>query len=83
MKSVLITGCSDGGIGSALAVAFQARGFKIYATTRSVSKMRLLDKIESIVLLPLEVTSASSIASVVDTVKSATDGRLDYLVNNA
>lgn len=83
MKSVLITGCSDGGIGSALAVAFQARGFKVYATTRSVNKMRLLDKIENIVLLSMEVTSASSIASAVDTVKSATDGRLDYLINNA
>lgn len=83
MKSVLITGCSDGGIGSALAVAFQARGFKVFATTRSTDKMRCLETIENIFLLPLEVTSPSSIASAVDTVKSANNGRLDYLVNNA
>lgn len=45
--------------------------------------MRCLEPIENIVLLPLEVTSPSSIASAVDTVKRANNGRLDYLVNNA
>lgn len=83
MKSVLITGCSDGGIGSALAVAFQARGLKVFATTRSNDKMQCLKPIENIFLLPLEVTSPSSIASAVDTVKNANNRRLDYLVNNA
>lgn len=83
MKSVLITGCSDGGIGSALAISFQARRFKVFATTRSTEKMRCLEPIEKKFLLPLEVTSPSSIASAVDTVKSANNGRLDYLVNNA
>lgn len=71
MKSVLITGCSDGGIGSVLAVAFQARGFNVFATTRSTDKMRCLEPIENIFLLPLEVTSLSSTASAVDTVKTS------------
>lgn len=67
MKSVLITGCSDGGIGSMLAVAFQARGFKVFATTRLTDKMQCLEPIKNIFLLFLDVTSLSSIASAVDT----------------
>jgi short-subunit dehydrogenase len=38
-KSVLVTGCSAGGIGYALAEQFQKRGLTVFATTRTISKM--------------------------------------------
>lgn len=37
--TVLITGCSDGSLEAALALAFHERGLKIYATARNPNKM--------------------------------------------
>lgn len=82
-KSVLITGCSDGGIGSALALAFEARSLHVYATARSMAKMASLEDRSNITQLELDVTSSESIAAVVKTISESTDGKLDYLVNNA
>ena len=82
-KTVLITGCSAGGIGFALAVAFQKRGLTVIATTRSLSKMSELEKLPNVTLLELDVTSASSIAAAVEAVKTKTHGSLDILVNNS
>lgn len=82
-KTVLITGCSDGGIGSALAKAFQSQGLLVFATARTVSKMKSLEQLPSIRLLPLDVTSSASIDAAVDAVKKETNGKLDYLINNA
>ncbi|KAK7974410.1 hypothetical protein PG989_016258 [Apiospora arundinis] len=65
--TVLITGCSDGGLGSALALAFHDAGFHVYATARDGAKMG-----------DLYAYSASSIAACVARVP-----RLDVLVNNA
>jgi 1-acylglycerone phosphate reductase len=83
MKSVLITGCSDGGTGSALAVSFQKRGLHVFATTREVSKMSSLKDLPNVTLLRLDVTDSSSISSAVAAVSAQTKGTLDYLVNNA
>lgn len=86
MPSVLITGCSDGGIGSALAHAFHAAGLEVFATARSISKMASLADLPGITLLTLDVTDPASIDRAVDTVSVATSisaGGLDYLVNNA
>ncbi|KAJ5591557.1 uncharacterized protein N7459_001926 [Penicillium hispanicum] len=83
MKSVLITGCSEGGIGSALAREFQKKGFLVFATARSISKMADLQKIPNIRLLQLDVTSPFDIHSVVKAVQDATGGKLDVLVNNS
>jgi NAD(P)-dependent dehydrogenase (short-subunit alcohol dehydrogenase family) len=82
-KTVLITGCSDGGIGSALAKAFQSHGLRVFATARTLAKMASLEQLPSVTLLPLDVTSSPSIDAAVEAVKRETNGTLDYLINNA
>lgn len=82
-KTVLITGCSAGGIGPALVEAFQKRGLHVFATARSVSKMGPLADLPHVTLLSLDVTSATSIAAAVKAVEAETGGTLDYLVNNS
>ncbi|RYP22861.1 hypothetical protein DL765_001457 [Monosporascus sp. GIB2] len=83
-KSVLITGCSEGGIGAALALEFQRQGCQVFATARDVGKMGSLAKEGSGVrALALDVTSDASIAAAAAEVGRATGGSLDVLVNNA
>lgn len=82
-KSVLITGCSDGGIGSALAKAFHDKGIHVFATARRKSKMQALGDLSNITFLELDVTSQESIAAAQETVGKETNGKLDYLVNNS
>ncbi|RDH27537.1 putative hydroxybutyrate dehydrogenase [Aspergillus welwitschiae] len=82
-KTVLITGCSDGGIGSALSKAFQARGFHVFATGRSKQRLAHLEALKDVTLLELDVTSSASIDTAYEAVKHQTGGQLDYLVNNA
>jgi NAD(P)-dependent dehydrogenase (short-subunit alcohol dehydrogenase family) len=82
-KTVLITGCSAGGLGSHLAEAFHARGFHVFATLRNTAKAGALAKTDGIDILELEVTSAKSIQSCVKAVEKVTGGSLDVLVNNA
>ncbi len=82
-KSVLITGCSEGGIGFALAKEFQARGLHVFATARSLSKMGPLKDLPNVTLLPLDVTSPESVSSAVATVSQETGGKLEVLVNNS
>src|ERR1700748_1171583 len=76
-RSVLITGCSDGGLGAALAIAFHEAGLHVYATARDPSKMKELSAL-GIETLTLDVLSDSSIAACVSQLTS-----LDILVNNA
>ena len=82
-KYVLITGCSVGGIGSALAVAFQKRGLSVIATGRDLSKLSHLEELPDLTVLPLSPTSAASVEAAVDKVRAITGSKLDYLVNNA
>lgn len=81
-KSVLITGCSEGGIGAALAAEFQAQGCQVFATARDVRKMKSLSELGA-EIIALDVNSDASIAAAFACVQKATDGSLDYLVNNA
>ncbi|PLN81898.1 oxidoreductase [Aspergillus taichungensis] len=85
LPTALITGCSDGGIGSSLAKAFQARGVHVFATARKLSKMTGLEGLPNVTRLELDVESPSSVAAAKETVIAATsgDGRLNYLVNNS
>ncbi|KAJ4177094.1 hypothetical protein NW755_014048 [Fusarium falciforme] len=83
-KSVLITGCSKGGIGSALAEVFQEKGYHVFATVRNHSKISPnLSRAKNVTVLNLDVLSSGSIAAAVQSVETATDGKLDVLVNNS
>ncbi|KAK5163576.1 uncharacterized protein LTR77_010525 [Saxophila tyrrhenica] len=76
-RSVLITGCSTGGMGSELAKAFHKTGYHVYATARNLSKMEDLSAL-GIQTLQLDVTSDESIRACVKSLDS-----LDVLINNA
>jgi len=84
LKTVLITGCSNGGIGSALAMAFQKTGHRIFAGIRNPAKASDITSLPNVTILPLDVTSKDSIQKAVDTINAETDERgLDILINNA
>ncbi|KAK5942351.1 hypothetical protein PMZ80_004914 [Knufia obscura] len=82
--TILITGCSPGGMGAALAIAFHDAGQHVYATARNPSKLSLLAT-QGIETLALDITSESSIASAVSAVTASLPAGkgLDMLVNNA
>ncbi len=82
-KTVLVTGCSAGGLGFALAVAFRDEGYFVYATARDPAKVGSLAGKADIEVLALDVTSAESIAACLAQVRRKTGGRLDVLANNA
>ena len=82
--TILITGCSPGGMGAALAIAFHKAGQHVYATARNPTKLEPFAA-QNIETLALDVTSTSSIASAVSAVSSSLpEGKgLDMLINNA
>ena len=83
-SSVLITGTSSGSVGSAIAASFAARDFIVFATLRTVSKIDpSLAALPNVHVLALDVTSEESIAAALENVRTTTDGKLDYLINNA
>lgn len=82
-QTILITGCSDGGIGSALAIVFQKRGFHVFASARDPTKMSTLKDLPNITLLTLDVVKSADIKDAVDTISEKTNGTLDYLISNA
>jgi len=83
-KSVLITGCSAGGIGAGLAEVFQEKGYHVFATLRTLSKLpQALSNAANVTVLTLDVLSSESIAAAVESVKKETGGKLDVLVNNS
>lgn len=83
-KTVLITGCSAGGIGGGLAEAFLEKGYHVFAGLRTPSKAsQILKNAENVKILTLDVLSSESIASAVESVKKDTGGKLDVLINNS
>ncbi|RSL47335.1 hypothetical protein CEP54_013455 [Fusarium duplospermum] len=82
-KSIFITGCSPGGIGSALAREFHTRGHNVIASGRTASEIDPALSPLGITTLILDVTSSEPISSAVRRVRSETGGHLDILVNNA
>ncbi|KAI1845557.1 hypothetical protein JX266_008415 [Neoarthrinium moseri] len=88
-KSVLITGCTPGGIGHALVLAFRKKGkpphiicLHVFATARNTAVLTELAG-PGISILQLDVTDAESIKACHEEVSRATGGKLDILVNNA
>lgn len=81
-KSVLITGCSEGGIGDALARTFHEKGLRVFATARNLTKVQHLTEL-GLEILSLDVTDEGSIKLAVEHVRRRTGGNLDILVNNS
>jgi len=81
-KTVLITGCSPGGIGHALCEHFHAKGLHVIATARDAAVLSDL-KAMGMTTLSLEVTNKDNIKAIKEDVEKLTGGRLDILVNNA
>ncbi|KAF2274906.1 NAD(P)-binding protein [Westerdykella ornata] len=82
-QTVLITGCSDNGIGSALGKVLQQRGYHVFAAARNLTKMTWLKGLPNVTPIILDITKAEHIQSAVKTVSEATGGKLDHLINNA
>ncbi|KAI1385785.1 putative hydroxybutyrate dehydrogenase [Hypoxylon trugodes] len=82
-ETVLITGCSNDGIGSALALVFQQRGFHVFATARDPSKMSKLNGLPNVTLLTLDVVKSTDIKAAVSAVSKETGGTLNYFISNA
>jgi short-subunit dehydrogenase len=75
---VLVTGASSG-IGSAAAVAFAAKGYEVFGTSRNIGRIQPTAGVEYV---QLDVTDEDSVEKAVQTV-IARAGRIDVLVNNA
>ncbi|KAI2618234.1 NAD(P)-binding protein [Hypoxylon sp. NC1633] len=81
-KSVLITGCTPGGIGHSLCLEFHKHGLQVIATARNSEVMADLAEL-GIRTVQLDVTNQASISACHRTVADITGGKLDILVNNA
>ncbi len=77
-KSVLITGCSTGGIGHATASQLAAKGYNVFATVRSAAKAGDLASADNVTVLELDVREQASVDAAL-----AQAGDIDVLVNNA
>ena len=81
-KTVLITGCSEGGIGHNLALEWKAKGYRVFATARSMHSMASLQT-AGFECFEMDVTKSDTLNSVKEQVSEKTGGSLDILVNNA
>ncbi|KAI1419080.1 hypothetical protein F5Y12DRAFT_310574 [Xylaria sp. FL1777] len=81
-RTILITGCSDDSLGSALALALHKAGWRVFASARNPAKLKKSEE-AGIQTVQLDTLSDESIASCVAKVKQLTGGSLDGLLNNA
>ncbi|MNZ22764.1 putative oxidoreductase [compost metagenome] len=78
--TALITGCSSG-IGRALADAFKAAGYSVWASARKPQDLAALDA-AGFVAVPLDVNDQAAVADLAERLEREAGG-LDVLVNNA
>jgi NAD(P)-dependent dehydrogenase (short-subunit alcohol dehydrogenase family) len=81
-KTVLITGCSEGGIGYACAHMARDAGFRVLATARREEEVRRL-RDEGFEAFVLDLDDSASIDAAVAWTRERTGGRLYALFNNA
>ncbi len=79
-KVVVISGATSG-IGISTAMAFQAKGWKVWAGYRSQIPTDL-QNLENIRFCKLDVTNDAMVAEAIQTILQE-DGRIDALINNA
>lgn len=79
---VLITGCSSGGIGHALALEYHSKGLRVIATARRLESMSELAAV-GIITLVLDVCDPIAVQAMKTTVEEMTGGELHIIVNNA
>ncbi|EPY51947.1 1-acyldihydroxyacetone phosphate reductase [Schizosaccharomyces cryophilus OY26] len=81
-ENIVITGCSEGGIGNALAIEFHKQGYKVFATSRRLESMsNLIDM--GIQIVQMDVTDDTSVSEAEKVIRNETGGKLHYLINNA
>jgi short-subunit dehydrogenase len=78
MPSVLVTGACRG-IGLAITEHMSRRGWDVYATARSDTALRSLDRLPNVRAIPLDITDRTAIAALSDRLPAALNG----VVNNA
>lgn len=81
-RTILVTGCSDGSLGSALALALHQVGWRVFASARNLSKLSAVTA-AGIECVQMDVGSDESVSAAVEQVKQLTGGSLDGLINNA
>ncbi|KAF4414742.1 1-acyldihydroxyacetone-phosphate reductase [Fusarium acutatum] len=81
-KTVLITGCSVGGLGNALAYEFHKLGYHVIATARDTKRIGPLANKPDVDIFHLDLTLPESILDCLAKIK-AKGIKLDILVNNA
>ncbi|RYO82951.1 hypothetical protein DL766_004950 [Monosporascus sp. MC13-8B] len=81
-KTVLITGCTPGGIGHALCLEYHKQGLHVIATARRPDVLSGMADM-GMSTVALDVTDAESIKACHAEVVKITGGKLDILVNNA
>ena len=81
--TILVTGCSDGSLGSALALEFHKTGkWRVFASARNPTKLKEIQAV-GIETIVMDVCSTESLISAVSEVSQLTGGSLDALINNA
>ncbi|KAI0911334.1 NAD(P)-binding protein [Ustulina deusta] len=81
-KTVLVTGCTPGGIGHSLCLEYHRQGLHVIATARRPEVIADLAEL-GMSIVSLDVTDAESIKKCHDKVAEINGGKLDILVNNA
>lgn len=83
-STILITGCSQGGISDTLARQFADLGHHVFAAVRNTSKAAHLSEVGNIEIVKVDVALLETVQDLVVSIKDRLpEGKLDILVNNA